>query len=304
MEHVLVTGGAGFIGSQLVENLLRTPCQVTVIDDLSSGQKRFVPKTAKFYKLDVRSPKLKALVKRLKPDYVCHLAAQLSVPRSIAEAAADASINIVGSLNVLEAVKNLSLKKFLFVSSAAVYGQAEIIPTPERASLKPGSPYALSKVTVEQYLSYYGAAYSLPYVVVRPANIYGPRQSATGEGGVVAVFCKKLLNQETLLIEGSGQQTRDFTYVTDLVQGLAAALWGGNGIYNLAAGKEVAIRELVLTLGEVMSQVPRVAYAPERLQDIKRSCLDTKRAASELGWKSNVPLLDGLRQTLRWQKSN
>ncbi|MFA4818988.1 MAG: NAD-dependent epimerase/dehydratase family protein [Patescibacteria group bacterium] len=304
MEHVLVTGGAGFIGSHLVEALLRAGLQVTVVDDLSSGKKKYVAPAAKFHKLDIRSGNLRSLARRLKPSYVCHLAAQSSAPASRDDAAHDADINIVGTLNVLEAVKNIGLKKFLFVSSAAVYGAPDITPAAEEATLKPGSPYALSKLTIEKYLAYYASDFGVPYVVARPANVYGPRQKTGGEGGVVAIFCNKLLQGKAILIDGTGQQTRDFIYVTDVAQGMALALQQGRGVYNLATGTEISIRELAVRIGEVIGEVPLIEYAPAREQDINRSCLSPQKAQRDLKWQATVPIIDGLRQTLRWYKSH
>lgn len=300
----MVTGGAGFIGSHLAAALLRARFQVTVIDDLSRGRRSYVPKPARLVKLDIRSDKLQPLLKSLKPAYLCHLAAQVSEPASRADAAADAAVNIVGSLNLMEAVKNLRLKKFLFVSTAALYSQAKIWPTPESAPLQPVSPYGLAKFTVEQYLNYYALNFGLPYVVVRPANVYGPRQQADADGGVVAIFCQAVLRRAPVIIEGSGQQTRDFIYVTDVAQGIVAALRQGQGVYNLATGEEVSIRQLILHLTTLIGQVPAVKYGPARPNDITRSCLDNKKASRDLNWQAVVPLLDGLRQTLHWYKTN
>lgn len=301
MLKVLVTGGAGFIGSHLAESLLRTGAQVTVVDDLSAGRRAWVPAAAKFVKLDVRSPKLRELVRRLPPHYVCHLAAQRSVTRSQADAAADADVNIVGSLNVLEAVRELGLRKFVFVSTAGVYGEPAQLPTPESAVPKPASPYALAKYVVEQYLELY-RSHGLPVAVVRPANVYGPRQDASGEGGVVAKFCRQLLQGELLTIHGQGQQTRDFVYVTDVAAGIVAAMQQGSGAYNLGTGSELAVRELAIRVGSVAGQVPRVGYEPLRPGDLQRSSLSVVRARRELGWEPQVPLDDGLRQTMRWFK--
>ncbi len=303
MPKVLVTGGAGFIGSHLAEALLRGGAQVTVVDDLSTGRRAYVPRAAKFFKLGIQSPKLRELVRRLEPNYICHLAAQRSVVRAQADAAADAEVNIVGSLNLLEAVRAIKLKKFLFVSTAGVYGEPEQLPTPETAELRPSSPYAMAKHVVEQYLGYYEQL-GIPTVVVRPANVYGPRQDASGEGGVVAIFCRQLLHGEALTIVGHGQQTRDFVYVTDVAAGMVAALHDGRGSYNLATSHELTVRELAIRLGSIAGQVPRVAYLPPRAHDLPRSSLSSEHARRELSWQPEVPLEDGLRQTLRWFKEH
>lgn len=302
MDKVLVTGGAGFIGSHLAEALVRAGFDVTVVDDLSSGVRAYVPRAARFRKLDVRAPQLTKLIQDVGPAYVCHLAAQISATRSKADAAADASVNIVGSLNLLESLKGLRLKKFLFVSTAALYGDAREIPTTELAELKPLSPYALSKLTVERYLEYYEAAYGIPYVVVRPSNVYGPRQETKGEGGVVAMFCRALMQSKSIMIEGRGEQTRDFLFVADAAAGMLAALLTGRGTFNLSTGHELTIRELAVKSGEVAGVVPQVRYAPPREQEISRSALSALKASRELDWHAQVPLPEGLRQTLKWFK--
>lgn len=304
MMKALVTGGAGFIGSHLVEALLRAGLQVTVVDDLSSGRRSQVPAAAKLVKLDVRSPKLRELVGRLQPAYVCHLAAQVSVGRSQADAMSDAEINIVGGLNLVEALRGCDITKFLFVSSSGVYGAARQMPTPEDSPAAPASPYALAKRTMEEYLNHFSQARGLPVVVVRPANVYGPRQDSGGEGGVVAVFCRQILQGEHLTIHGQGAQTRDFVYVTDVAAGMAAALTKGNGVYNLGTSAEISVRELAVKVGEVAGQVPKVSYAPLRQGDILRSSLSCISARRDLGWQPQVPLEDGLRQTLRWFKEH
>ncbi len=304
MEHVLITGGAGFIGSHLCEAALRAHFQVSVVDDLSSGRRGFVPKAATFYKLDVCSPKLSTVIARLKPTYVCHLAAQSSVPRSQADPVHDAEVNIVGSLNLLNALAGSSVKKVLFTSSAAVYGEPTTIPTVETENLDPRSPYALSKYTIERYLDYYTRTSGLATVVVRPANVYGPRAGAGGEGGVVGVFARALTVGQPLTIHGHGDQTRDYIYVTDVAQGMLAALQQGTGVYNLSTGRDISVRELVVRFGEVVGTVPQVEYGPLRPGDVKRSALSPRRAERELGWKPQVPLTEGLRQTLKWFKDN
>lgn len=304
MQHVLVTGGAGFIGSHLVEALVRAHYQVSVVDDLSSGRRGFVPAAARLHQVDVCSPQLRTLVARLKPTFVCHLAAQRSVAASERDAARDAHVNIVGTLNVVEAVRGLEVQKFLFVSTAAVYGRTPNVPTAEDAPLGPQSPYGMSKLMAEQYLGYYADRLGLPTVVVRPANVYGPRQSTNHEGGVVAQFARQVLAGETLTIEGKGDQTRDFVYVGDVAQGLMDALLRGRGVYNLGTAQELSIRELAVELGQVAGVVPRVTYAPPRPGELPRSALDARRAERELGWQPQVPLTEGLRLTLRWYKEH
>jgi UDP-glucose 4-epimerase len=195
-------------------------------------------------------------------------------------------------------------KKLLYTSSAAVYGEPATIPTGEAEALDPRSPYALSKHTVERYLEYFSHSVGLASVVVRPANVYGPRAGTAGEGGVVSVFARSLTTGTPLTIHGHGDQTRDYIYVTDVAQGMLKAIEQGNGAYNLGTGHDISIRELVVRFGEVVGTVPRVDYAAARPHDIKRSALSPRRAERELGWKSQVPLTEGLRLTLKWFKDN
>lgn len=304
MQKVLVTGGAGFIGSHLVEALLRAGFQVTVADDLSTGRKTFVSKVARFRKVDVRTAAFVDLIKELRPEYICHLAAQRSATRSREDATHDAQINIVGSVNALSAAAIKGVKKFLFVSTAAVYGNTRVVPTPEDSEFQLNSPYAVSKYAAEQYVSYFQSSFNLPTVIVRMSNVYGPRQDASSEGGVVAKFALAIVNNKSLTIEGRGEQTRDFLYVADAAQGLMAALLEGRGIYNLGTSQEVSIRELAIKLGEVAGVVPQVNYSPARLDDIPRSALSAVRANRELRWQAETPLTDGLRQTLKWYKES
>ncbi|HAO81100.1 MAG: NAD-dependent epimerase/dehydratase [Parcubacteria group bacterium GW2011_GWD2_43_10] len=302
MSRVLVTGGAGFIGSHLVEALLRGGYQVTVADDLSQGRKSYVPKAASFRKIDVRTAAFRDLIKDIRPEYVCHLAAQRSAVNSRINPGRDADINIIGTVNALVAAAQPGLKKFLFVSSAAVYGLARDLPTPEQAELQLSSPYAVSKYAAEQYVNYYDSSGQLPAVIVRLSNVYGPRQDASSEGGVVAKFAAALVAGSSLTIEGRGEQTRDFLYVTDAAQGLMAALLTGRGLYNLATTQEISIRELAVKMGEVAGTVPHVSYLPLRPDDISRSALSPAKASRDLGWRAETPLTDGLRQTLKWYK--
>ncbi|MFH1111510.1 MAG: NAD-dependent epimerase/dehydratase family protein [Patescibacteria group bacterium] len=299
---VLVTGGAGFVGSHLTDCLLRGGYQVSIIDDLSNGKRVNLSKLAKFYKLDIRSVKIKNLIKKMKPDFVCHLAAQISVPKSLDDPVKDAQVNIIGSLNILETIKDLAIKKFLFVSTGgAIYGQADIIPTPETAASKPVSPYGESKFTIERYLQFYSQHYGLPFVIGRLANVYGPRQDANGECGVVSIFINRLLRGEELPIHGTGRQTRDLVYVVDAAKALVAALEKGRGVYNIGTGKETSIRDLAVRLGKISGTVPKVGYTKARgLGDLEQSVLDINLIKRELGWQPAYDLDRGLTETFDW----
>ncbi|MBU1038692.1 NAD-dependent epimerase/dehydratase family protein [Patescibacteria group bacterium] len=304
MLKVLVTGGAGFIGSHLAEELIRNKFEVIVVDDLSSGQKKNLPKAAVFKKMDIRSPKLIVLLKKIKPDYVCHLAAQVSAPKSIVDPALDASINISGTLNLIKACQGLKLKKFLFVSTAGVYGDNEDLPTDELVKMQPLNPYSFSKLSVENFLHYFKTDLGWPTVVTRLSNVYGPRQKALGEGGVVAIFSESLLKGQDLNIQGRGFQTRDFIYVVDVAKGLSQAMLHGQGVYNLSTGRETSLLQLLQALGEVLAVVPKVKYVPPRLGDVPKSCLKADKARRQLSWRAEVPLTEGLRRTLLWFKKS
>ncbi len=300
MRKVLVTGGAGFIGSHLCEALLRERYEVCVLDDLSAGRRAYVPRAARFVELDVRSPKVARVVAELKPDYVCHLAAQRSATHSQADPAGDASVNIVGSLNLLQACRELNLAKFLFVSTCAVFFEPRHLPAPEDAPVSPAYPYGMSKHTVERYLESFGSFYGVPWVVVRFPNVYGPRQNAASEGGVVAIFSRQLLAGEPLAITGRGEQTRDFIYVTDAAAGTVAALERGDGIFHISTASELSVRELAVQLGAAAGTVPQVRYVGARPGDVPRISLANTRAVRELGWQPRVSLADGLAATLAW----
>ncbi len=293
---ILITGGAGFIGSHLAEACLRAGHAVHVVDDLSTGKKDNVPAGAELHKLDVRSPELTQLFQRIKPEYVAHLAAQVSVVRSQADPVLDASINVLGSLNALSAARTAGAKKFLFTSTAAVFGSAAPMPATEDALADPQSPYGLSKLAVERYLAREGEF----AVIVRPANVYGPRQSAGGEGGVVARFCAALAKGEPLVVEGTGEQTRDFIYVTDVAAGMLAALEKGRGVYHLGTGQETSIARLARNLSEAGGGGSRITSGAARAHDVARCVFSIERARRELGWQPAVPLAEGLEATLAW----
>lgn len=294
--NILITGGAGFIGSHLAEACLAAGHVVHVIDDLSTGDSRNLPKGAKLHKMDIRSPRVSAVMEKIKSDYVAHLAAQVSITKSQQDPAEDASINIVGSLNVLQAARVTGVKKFLFVSSAAVYGTEAVPPVSENTPARPQSPYGIAKYTIEQYV----AQEKNWVVVVRPANVYGPRQRADGEGGVVAQFSSAVANRQGLRVEGNGEQTRDFLYVSDVAAGMLAALEKGNGLYNLSTNKETSIRSLAQEITSFNPVDIAVTHTAARPLDVQHSALDNSRAKQELGWGPRVELHQGLERTLAW----
>ncbi len=303
--NIIVTGGAGFIGSHLVDRLIEQGHQVVVVDDLSTGRKENLNPQAKFYQLDILNPGLSEIFKKEKPEIVFHLAAQINVRKSVAEPIEDAEINILGSINLLENCKKFGIKKIIFTSTGgAIYGEANIVPTPEEYPLLLLSPYAIAKFTTEQYLNYYYQVFDLPFVSLRLANVYGPKQNPEGEAGVIAIFIDKLLKEKKPIIFGTGVQTRDFIYVDDVVDVALKALncVDSQAIYNVGTGKETKISDLYqLILKEIGKEVIPI-FEPTNSADLQRSCLDCSRIKKELDWQSKYNLNSGLKKTINWFK--
>lgn len=303
-KKILVTGGAGFIGSHLVDQLIQEDCKVAVVDDLSTGKKENLNPKAKFYKIDIQDSKISEVFQKEKPEIVFHLAARIDVLKSVEDPIADAKINILGSLNVLENAAKSNAKKIIFSSSCAIYGEEKILPTPEICPPRYLSPYGINKLTIEKYLIYYKSKYNLNYTVLRLANVYGPRQNDNGEGGVVAVFIDKIVNNENPIINGDGKQTRDFVYVKDAAR--AFFLAGKSGFFgeiNIGTEKETSINELCDQIKKITKSKINPLYGPSKTVDQKRSCLDCKKAKKELGWKPDYDLDQGIRDTIKWFKS-
>ncbi|MFZ5634575.1 MAG: NAD-dependent epimerase/dehydratase family protein [Bacillota bacterium] len=296
---VLVTGGAGFIGSHIVDALVDGGARAAVLDDLSTGMLENIKKEVNFYHGDLRDREFVfRCLQRERPGVIIHQAAQVSVPKSLADPAEDARVNIVGSLNLLEAARAGGVKKVVYASSAAVYGAPEHLPADERHPVRPISGYGLSKYAVERYLDLYRDLYGLDYTVLRYANVYGPRQDARGEGGVVAVFIDRLLRGEQPVIFGDGRQTRDFVCVSDVVRANLCAIEGGSGMtFNIGTGRPVTVNRLFDILKEVAGCSGSPLYGSPRPGDIRDSWLDCGRAESVLGWTAGVDLEQGLRYT-------
>jgi UDP-glucose 4-epimerase len=298
---ILVTGGAGFIGSHLVDALIERGHQVIVIDNLSTGKKENINKKAKFYKIDICSPRIVEIFKKEKPKIVFHFAAQINVRKSIENPLKDAKTNILGSLNVLENSKKYKIKKIIFASSAGVYGEAKILPTSEDYPVNPDSPYRIAKLTVENYLKFYKENFGLKFISLRFSNVYGPRQDPKGEAGVVAIFIDKLLRGERPTIFGDGNQTRDFIFVEDVVSACLKAMEykGKKEIFNIGTGIETSINELYKIISKLLKAKIKPKYAPEKPGDLKRSCLDISLAKRELEWKPKYNLEKGLQKTIQ-----
>ena len=298
---ILVTGGAGFIGSHLVDKLIAKKHRVVVVDNLSTGYKKFVNPKAKFYKVDVTSNKLAAVFKKEKPQIVFHLAAQKSVSFSVKNPAEDARINVGGGINVIENSLATKVKKFIFISTGgAIYGEAKKIPTPEITTEKPDSPYGLSKLTIDNYLEkFYGKIHGLKYVSLRLANVYGPRQDPFGEAGVIAIFVSNLLKNKQCYINGTGNQTRDFVYVLDVVSACLKAMAKGQGAYNIGMAKETSINQLYKLISRVITD-KKVIHRNALPGEVLRSVLNYDKAKRVLGWTSKISLEEGIKKTIEY----
>jgi UDP-glucose 4-epimerase len=306
-NKALVTGGAGFVGSTLVDRLLAENWSVDVVDDLSSGSLANLAEARgldghrfSFHRFDVQSPGLREVLTRAKPDIVFHLAAQIDVRVSVANPILDAKVNILGSLNVLEGCLDAGVKKVVFASSGGtIYGTPEEIPTRESAPQVPESPYGVAKKAVGDYLHYYREAHGLESTALALANVYGPRQDPHGEAGVVAIFAGKLLNGETPVIFGDGAQTRDFVFVDDIVDAFVRASERGGGLLlNIGTGTETSVVELYEAMARLVNHRGEARHEPARLGELARSALDPSRAEIHLGWKPWTTLDDGLSATL------
>ena len=297
---IIVTGGAGFIGSHIVDAYIERGHEVTVIDDFSTGHKRNLNKKASLHSMDILDPKIPSLLSKISPDVLCHHAAQMDVRRSVADPQYDARINILGLIHLLEGGKNAGVKRVIFASSGgAVYGEQERFPAPEGHPTRPACPYGVSKLTGEHYLAYYEQTAGIPYVALRYSNVYGPRQLSTGEAGVVAIFLRKLLNGESPRINGDGKQTRDYVYVGDVVQANLLALDAEvSGPVNIGTGRETDVLTLLSLLHENTGSNTPVVHGPAKVGEQRRSSLDCSYAQSKLGWSPRTSLEIGLKKTV------
>lgn len=310
--RILVTGGAGFIGSHVADRFVADGHAVTVVDDLSNGRRENVPAAAAFHALDIRSPAAAALVREGGFDAIAHLAAQMDVRRSVADPVFDAQVNIVGTLNLLEAVRasgRMASTRFVFASTGgAIYGDAVTPPATEDVPKEPDSPYAIAKHSVEQYLSYYARIHGLPAVAMRFANVYGPRQDPHGEAGVVAIFCGRILADEPLTVFGDGNQTRDYVYVGDVaasvVRGAQFTPKKSAGMnaraFNIGTGVPTSVVDLASALMRAAGHAVPVTFAPPRPGEQMHSYLTIDKAAADLGWRPSVSLSQGLAETFAW----
>jgi UDP-glucose 4-epimerase len=297
---VLVTGGAGFIGSHLVDRLVQEGHEVVVVDNLSTGKRRNLNRAARFCKLDIQSWRLERVFRNERPNVVMHLAAQMDVRKSVENPVFDAEVNVIGTLNVLQQAVRHGVHKVVFSSSGgAIYGEQEMYPAPESHVTRPLSPYGISKLCGEQYLSYYQRVSGLQIASLRYANVYGPRQDPDGEAGVVAIFIQKLLNNEQAVIHGNGRQTRDFVYVEDVVEAnLAVMGQETQGTYNVGTGEETSINDLLRILIVHTNSTCKEIHGPAKSGEQIRSVIDSGKLRQELSWEPKTELREGLKRTV------
>jgi len=299
---VLVTGGAGFIGSHVTDVFLDAGHEVWALDDLSSGRRENLHPEVRLVVADIRSPDAARMVEAERFDVLCHLAAQMDVRRSVTDPRFDADVNVAGFLNLLEAARKSGVRKVVFSSTGgAIYGEQDVYPAPETHPTRPVSPYGVSKASGELYLGYYRAQYGLRSTALRYANVYGPRQNPHGEAGVVAVFSERLLRGDGCTVNGTGEQTRDFVFGPDVARAnLLAATGDVEGPVNVGTGIETDVNRLYALLARAAGVERPAQHAPAKPGEQLRSSVDPSRAAKVLGWRPTVVLEEGLRRTVDW----
>ncbi len=305
--RILVTGGAGFIASHIVDRYIELGHQVSIIDNFLTGRKTNIHPKATFYEADIRDQaKVAEIFSREKPEVVNHHAAQLDVRKSVADPKFDAEVNIIGFLNILSAAVGVSVKKIIFASSGGVvYGDANQIPTTEDYQpLNPLSPYGITKLASEYYLRFYKNVHSIETVALRYANIYGPRQDPHGEAGVVAIFTQKMLKNEPAVINGDGEQLRDYTFVGDVVRANEAVLGGRiTGEYNIGTGIGTSVNDIFRTLQKLTGSTISESLGPAKLGEQQKCILNAALAAKTFDWKPQMSLVDGLAATVEFFKN-
>ncbi|TXK76899.1 NAD-dependent epimerase/dehydratase family protein [Paenibacillus sp. N3.4] len=295
---ILVTGGAGFIASHIVDALIELQHEVAIVDNFSTGKEAFVNAKAILYKKDILDAELSLVFRDFSPEIVIHHAAQIDVQTSMRNPSRDAEINIIGTIKLLEACRNSGVRKIIYASSAAVYGDPAYLPVDESHPIAPLSSYGISKHTPEQYLKVFSDLYSLDYTILRYANVYGGRQDPKGEGGVVSIFLEKMLQGLQPVIFGDGEQTRDFIYVKDIARANIAALHSGSKcIYNISCNLQTSINELYNRLALLSNYRDNPIYKVGRSGDIIHSCLDNSAALRDLQWEPIYTLVHGLKET-------
>lgn len=301
---VLITGGAGFIGSHIADRYIELGHEVVIVDNLVTGQRENIPSVATFYEKDICDSKINEIFEDEKPDIVNHHAAQMDVRKSVDDPAYDATVNVLGGLNILQNCVHHEVKKVIFASTGgAIYGEQDYFPADENHPLRPLSPYGITKLTTEKYLYFYQQAYGLKYTILRYANVYGPRQNPHGEAGVVAIFTTKLIKGEKAIINGDGKQTRDYVYVGDVVKANEIALSGAeNKIYNIGTGIETDVNLLFNKIKQALGKDVPDIHGPAKAGEQLRSVLDNSLIQKEQGWRPSVSLTDGFKMTVEFFK--
>jgi len=300
---ILITGGAGFIGSNIADLFIASGHEVSIIDNLSSGKKENINIKARFYQADITDAEaVKDIFSKGNFDVVTHHAAQIDVRKSVEDPRFDANVNILGTLNILEQAKNNGVKKVIFASSGGtIYGECGNIPPDEKAEARPLSPYGITKYAVEFYLKFYSSIYGMKYTILRYANVYGPRQDPHGEAGVVAIFASRMLNNDDINIFGNGEQKRDYVFIGDLVRANLSALdKADNDTINVGTTISTSVIGLFNEMAAITGYQKAPVHKPARPGELFNSILDVKKAESVLKWKPNVELKDGLRKTIEY----
>jgi UDP-glucose 4-epimerase len=301
--RVLVTGGAGFIGSHVVDRLLADGHAVDVVDNLTTGRPEQIHRAARLHVCDLRDARLDDVIAAARAETVVHIAAQTAVSRSVADPRFDASVNVLGTVALLEACRHAGVRRVVYTSTGgAGYGDTDIVPTPEDHPLHPVSPYGVSKTAAEQYLEYWAGLTGGRALTLRLANVYGPRQDPAGEAGVIAIFSSRLLAGDPCFVNGDGEQTRDYVYVSDVAEAATRAVASPDvaGVVNIGTGAETSVNELYRRLARLTDVRRAAEHAPARPGEQRRSALDAARAKTLLGWSATTPLDEGLTQTVAW----
>lgn len=303
MRKILVTGGAGFIGSHLVDTFVEQGYSVVVVDNLSSGSLKNLNKKSKFIKLDINDPKIGQLIRDIKPDYIFHLAAQTSISKSVENPREDLNTNLMSLVPILDAAADVKLKKFFFASSAAVYGDSGQHPISEDSLKNPTSPYGLAKWSAEFLIHLYSKNHNLPYVIFRYSNIYGPRQDSSAEGGVVAIFINNILNSQAVTIFGDGEQTRDFIYIADVIKANLIFLENEiSGSFNVSTKMSTSINSLFSEISKLTGTKAVNRHGPLKHLEVKDSLLSFEKIKKQSSWEPEVSIKEGLKKTISFFK--
>ncbi|WFD11121.1 NAD-dependent epimerase/dehydratase family protein [Tepidibacter hydrothermalis] len=302
---ILVTGGAGFIGSNLVDELINLHYEVVVMDDLTTGKVENLNSKAKFYKMDICDEDVLKIFENEKFDIVYHMAAQINVQKSIKDPIYDANVNVIGTINILEACRKNNVKKIIYSSTAAVYGNPDYLGIDEKHHKQPISFYGLSKLSPEYYISIYSKLYNLDYTILRYSNVYGIRDDKNGEGGVISIFLDRIINGKSIKIFGDGSATRDYIYVEDVVDAnINSMKYGNREIFNIGTGKHTSVLELFKIIRNIENKDINVVFEDERPEDIKHSYFEINKSLSMLNWNPKFSLEQGLRKTVEYYRRN